>query len=333
MVAVEVTEEFLRRHRDWVHRYGELAMIRGLEDARFHVDFLAGALESGNGAAFGDYAQWTARVLGSRGIEAHFLIENLEQVRDALRAHLSAEQAAHVARVVDTACEAVRAQTEVRDADADVAIDRSLYLQAIVAGQRKSALRVVLELLDSGRSVADVYCDVLQPAQYEVGRLWEQNRISVAREHAATAITQFVVAQLYSRLERRSASRGPAIVTGVEGELHQLGANMMADVLEAEGWDVRFLGTQMPHRDIMRAIEEHDAGLIGISATMLFSLPRVARLIEDIRRKHGDAKRIVVGGGAFRVRPGIWKEIGADGFGADLREGVAAVETLFPSPN
>ena len=61
-VASEVTEEFLCRHPDWVDRYGERARIRGIEDARFHVDFLAGAVAAGGPEPFAAYARWAARV-------------------------------------------------------------------------------------------------------------------------------------------------------------------------------------------------------------------------------------------------------------------------------
>jgi hypothetical protein len=72
-----VTDEFLRRHPDWVARYGELARKRGIEDAGFHVDVLAGALETGSPAAFCDYARWCSRLLRSRKIAPQFLAENL----------------------------------------------------------------------------------------------------------------------------------------------------------------------------------------------------------------------------------------------------------------
>ena len=141
---------------------------------------------------------------------------------------------------------------------------------------------IALEMLRPDRPVPEVYTALLQPAQYEVGRRWERNEISVAQEHMATAVTQYVLAELYSRLEIPESTRGGLVVTGVEGELHQVGAHMIADILEADGWNVRFLGTQMPHRDILSTIEEHRPRIVGISITMLFNLPRARALIDNI---------------------------------------------------
>src|SRR4051794_4024706 len=81
-LARAVTDEFFQRHPDWEERYGERGRQRGIEDAGFHLDFLAGAIESGEPAAFESYARWTAGVLGARGIGPH-VAENLEQLSAA----------------------------------------------------------------------------------------------------------------------------------------------------------------------------------------------------------------------------------------------------------
>ena len=103
---------------------------------------------------------------------------------------------------------------------------------------------------------------------------------------------------------------------------------MVADVLEADGWNVRFLGTQLPHRGVLDAIAEHQPRLIGVSATVLSSLPAVADLIHDIRSEFGSDPIVLVGGSAFRTRPDAWREMHADGFGRDLQEAVAVAAEL-----
>jgi MerR family transcriptional regulator, light-induced transcriptional regulator len=217
------------------------------------------------------------------------------------------------------------------ESPASLHVARASYLDAILSGNRNAAYDVALEAVESGLSVPDVYMELLQFAHYEVGRLWESNVISVATEHIATAVTQGVLARLYALLPAATTFRGDAIVTGVEGELHQLGANMVADVIESDGWNVRFLGCQVPHGDVLQLVESSRPSLVGISATMKFSIPRVAKLIAHIRALGGKDTTILVGGGAFRNEHELWREIGADGFGGDLREALALVRTLSGS--
>ena len=108
-IAADVTAEFLERHPDWVDRYGDLARKRGVEDARFHVQFLAGALVAGRAAAFEEYAVWTAGVLKARSIDPRFLIENLEQVGEHAVGGLDDEEESEIVRgVVSAGAAAIR---------------------------------------------------------------------------------------------------------------------------------------------------------------------------------------------------------------------------------
>lgn len=332
-IARAVTDDFLARHADWLDRYGDQARVRGQEDAEFHVDFLAGAVLADDPAAFRDYARWTVGVLGARGIEPRFLVENLEQVRGVATEGLDFEDRDLVDGIVGAAIEAIGSEPAAPatvDTEDPFRPERSLYLQAVRAGRRRAALTVVLEALEAGASIPRIYGKVLQPVQYEIGRLWERNEISVAEEHMATAITQYVVAQLYTRLEVPDSPRGAALVTGVSGELHQIGANMVADVLEADGWDVRFLGTQMPHHGVLEAIADQEPQLVGISATVLINLPAAADLIDSVRRRFGSDIAIISGGAAFRASGAAWREMGADAYGGDLDEAVRIADQLFP---
>ncbi len=178
---------------------------------------------------------------------------------------------------------------------------REEYLQEILAGKRKHALELIMDAYRSGYPIPGIYMDVFQEALYEIGRLWETNQITVADEHMGTAITQYVMSNLYQHLEASDEQRGKLVMTGVQGELHQVGANMVADILEADGWDVLFLGTNVPPEGVVQSIRQHGADLFGISSTMLFNLPRVIQLVDVVRRDFGDSVRIMLGGGAFKT--------------------------------
>jgi methanogenic corrinoid protein MtbC1 len=328
-VAEAVTEEFFRRHPDWADRYGARGRERGIEDAQYHMDFLGGALLAGEPQAFAEYVRWTRRVLEARGIEARFLRENLEQIGGALAIRLDGDARPVLEEVVRAglaACDEPAGPAggaPAAEAEEGLAAERRLYLQAVLRGQREAAMGIVAESHNAGHSMLDLYLKILQPAQYEIGRLWERNVITVAEEHMATAITQLVMARLYPLVPRRQQPcRGRMVLTGVQGEMHQVGANMVADVVEIHGWEVRFLGTNLPQAGILRVIEEQRPDVVGISATMLFNLPRVRDLIEAVRAQPGPRPRIIVGGAAFRTAAGAWREVGADACGRDLEQAI-----------
>jgi methanogenic corrinoid protein MtbC1 len=325
-LARAVNDEFFRRHPEWHQRYGPRGVEHGYEDACFHLDFLAAALEAGSPEAFAQYVLWARRMLEARGIAAAFLAENIGQVVEAAAAQAGADAAQRLAPYLDGALAVCSTPMPAApQPEARVGI----FVQALLSGQRAAALNLAREFVRQGMSVRDVYLRVLQPAMYEIGRLWESNQISVAREHMATAITQYVLGQLYPLLMEASvaAPRGAAVIAGVQGEFHQGGAHMVADVLESDGWQVRFLGSNLPHSGILAALEESRATLFGVSATMLFSMPKAAQLVGAARQRF-PGLGVLVGGAAFRHSPGLWQEIGAHGYASDLQEALQAAARI-----
>jgi methanogenic corrinoid protein MtbC1 len=331
--ATEVTKEFLERHPDWLERYGSRAVERGEQDAIYHLEFLAAAVEAGSSAAFENYARWCARMLEARGISRSFVIENLEQIGAFVRRHLPLEETDSVDSLIRAGSAVMAADPFVPSAQAkpNLLPEQRLFLQAILSPNRRAATDLALGALDGGRSIQDVYLDIFQESLYEVGRLWESNAITVAQEHMATAITQSVMALVYDRIESPGNQRGKMVITGVEGELHQIGANMVADVLASDGWDVIFLGTNTPHAGVLTALDSHQATGVGISVTILPNIPRVLRLVKSIRDRWGTrAPRIILGGAAFRHAPELASEVGADAVALDLAEALSVSRKWNP---
>jgi methanogenic corrinoid protein MtbC1 len=331
-VAEQVIRLFLERHPDWLLKYGERARQFGIEDAQCHIEFLRGAVEANSVQAFEDYCAWAAGLLKSRAIASHFLAENLMQIETALRPELPPAEHGVVAAILAAGCAACeRERIRPAEPDTPLALTRSVYLQSVLVGARAGSVQIVEEALRNGAGVFDIYAQVFQESLYEVGRLWQEGKISVSVEHRATAITQFVMAGIYSRAlpARPSNPLRNAIVTGVVGELHQIGANMVADVLENAGWNVEFLGTNAPHGGIVDAVLAQNSDLLCISATMLFNVPNVVKLIRDLRARVPKL-RVLIGGAAFRSKPDLWQDIGADGFAPDLNTALEVADRLVP---
>jgi methanogenic corrinoid protein MtbC1 len=325
-MATRANDAFYAVHPEWTSQFGATGVQRGQEDAEFHIEFLAGALEAGAPDSFAAYVDWLLEVLRARGISANFVEESLQLVGEECMLVAGNDARSTIASLVHTGIERTRrtptATLEGGAAALEWPFSSALepFIQVLLRGERHGAVGVARESLRLANHPTDVYIGLFQRSLEEVGRRWQADVITVAQEHMATATVQFVLAQLYSSLQRSPIGRGNALITGVEGELHQVGANLVADSLEMDGWTVRFLGTNMPHEGIVAAAAEMKADLVGISATMLFNVDAVVRLIESIKAMPGSATpRVLVGGGAFRHAPELWREIGADGFAGDLQ--------------
>jgi methanogenic corrinoid protein MtbC1 len=319
-VAGAVTGRLLTRHPGWTDRHGDRATEHAVQAVRQHIDFLQAAVELDDPATFSDYALWCRDHADSRGEGVVVLEENLEAIRDKLAGLLSPPAAEAVGRATRAGVEALASGRGAPESRADpLSLACRLYVAASVSGRRDDALAVVREAVRGGASPVDVYIDIFQNALYEVGRRWETTGLTIAEEHMATATTQFILSVLHEEQPRARSHGETAVVTGVVHERHVVGASIVANVLDAEGWDVHFLGTDLPHDAIVSEIDHSRASLLAISVTMSECAADARDLIAHVRRDLADPPRIIVGGAAFLRDPQLWRTVGADGFAADAR--------------
>jgi MerR family transcriptional regulator, light-induced transcriptional regulator len=174
------------------------------------------------------------------------------------------------------------------------------FYSALLAGDRVRCADEVFGLLEKGMATETLYTDVFQRALYRIGELWEQNKISVATEHLATAVTEHLLSVVYPRILANRAPNGKRVVISCTvNEYHQVGARMVADIMESMGWDVWFLGANTPVNDLLALIQEKQPDVLGLSVSIYFNMTSLVRTV-DMVRSHYPGLDIVVGGQAFR---------------------------------
>ena len=193
------------------------------------------------------------------------------------------------------------------------------YLRAVLAKDSAAALRVVESELAAGTSASQLELHLVVPAQQEIGRLWQDNHITVAQEHLATSISQLAISRLYPHLPRVAPTGLFALVACVEGEQHDMGARIGADFLEMAGFDVRFLGANVPTAKLVEALQSQPPSLLGLSASLRFHLTGLRAAIAAARTV-APLLPIVVGGGLLESTPGLAHDLGVQAFGASAPE-------------
>lgn len=197
------------------------------------------------------------------------------------------------------------------------------YLDLLLSARRREAENLVLKTVDSGADIRDIYLHVFQPVQYEVGRLWQINKVSVAQEHFCTAATQMVMARLFPQILSTPRSGNSLVACCVGGELHELGIRMVSDFFEMDGWNTYYLGASTPDADVAHAIHQNGANLLCISVTMPFNVHLAAKLIRTVRdNAQNTPVKILTGGFPFNANPNLYAEIGADAMATNALEAV-----------
>jgi len=173
------------------------------------------------------------------------------------------------------------------------------YLTALLKGNRAECHRIVEKLINEGTDIRIIYLNYFQKSLYRVGELWETNRISVATEHMATAITEGLLALLYPQIFGVERVNKKAIVSCAVNEYHQIGGKMVADIFELNGWDSHFLGANAPLADLLQFIQDQQPDVLALSLSIYHNLPKLLKTTDAIRGNYMHLD-IIFGGQAFR---------------------------------
>ena len=203
------------------------------------------------------------------------------------------------------------------------------FAHAIVNGDHESAEQLTGELLSAQQTLGDIYLKVISPALVSVGELWCHGDIGVGEQKLATEI---VIGQM-DRLRaifalRESRSPYRVMVSCVEGEFHFIGARMIADLCLSRGWNVDFLGPDVPTDALIDVIKRRHPQVLALSMTMADGLAKARAVIETVERT-APTLRVVLGGQGVPIDAqgrsfGRHCEIGPDAV-----EGVATIGKLL----
>jgi trimethylamine corrinoid protein len=203
---------------------------------------------------------------------------------------------------------------------------RADLIGLLLADDPDTAVTWAQGVIDAGMEPLTFYRDVFTPAMQNVGDQFGRLEIFLPELMIAAMSAQIVDERvLRPRIAASGAGshgRGKVLIGSVFGDLHDIGKNMVALMLQVNGFDVVDLGINVHPRTFIDRARESNAAIVGLSSLMTTSMPYMKEVIE-MRDNLGlkDQFFVVVGGAP--ITPRYSQEIGADGFGRDALEGVA----------
>ena len=204
---------------------------------------------------------------------------------------------------------------------------RGRLAAAIVNGDRENIVPLVEEALKEGLSPLEISNDALVPGLEEVGRRFEKNIFFLPQVMTAADTMQSAFARLKEEMKGASfASRGKILMATVEGDIHDIGKNIVCTLLENHGFEVIDLGKNVPAERIVAAAKEHQVDAVGLSALMTTTITEMENVIKKL--KEAGIKTFTMVGGAV-VTQDYADEIGADLYAGDALEAVARIKKLL----
>jgi methanogenic corrinoid protein MtbC1 len=202
------------------------------------------------------------------------------------------------------------------------------FLRLIGDGDEYGAVEAVLDLLDDGVPPQRIMIDLIARVQSRVGDLWAANEWSIAREHAATAISERAVAALSARTNVRP-DRGRITVACVDGEWHALPVRILAEMLRLDGWRVDFLGASVPGPHLVTHLHQTGPDAVALSCMLPTRLARAHAAITACRSA---GVPVIAGGRGFGPDGRYAQKLGADAWAVGAAAAVTRLTTNWPPP-
>jgi MerR family transcriptional regulator, light-induced transcriptional regulator len=314
--------------------YGSTGRRLSVRDAGYHLPFLTEAVIAGTPEVFSEYVAWVKRLFRGLNFPDEVMIVTLECTQKVLQEMLPVKYHPLFKPSIDAGLATMQDDlNEIPsfiDPDSETGKIARKYIDALLKGDRHTASKVVMDAVNNNVPVKSIYLDVFQNSQYEVGRLWLSNQISVATEHFCSAATQSIMAQLYPHIFSTNRVSQTLVAACVGGELHEIGIRMVTDFFEMEGWDTYYLGANSPASGILKAVEENEANVVGLSAAMPYHRSLLRETIQQIRNSStGKNVKILIGGNALNHDKDKWGDFGADGYAPNAEKAVEVASQLI----
>jgi 5-methyltetrahydrofolate--homocysteine methyltransferase len=205
----------------------------------------------------------------------------------------------------------------------------SEIFEAILEGQQKKAVEKVTQALEENVDPSVILNEGMVKAMAEVGRLFEEGEYFVPEMLIAARAMQNGLAVLKPHLIQADIKSSGKIVAGtVKGDLHDIGKNLVAMMLEGAAFEIVDLGSDVSPEKFVEAVRSSGADIVAMSALLTTTMPNMKTTIEALEAAGlRDKVKIIVGGAP--LTPEYAKQIGADGYAADASRAVALAKSLL----
>lgn len=200
---------------------------------------------------------------------------------------------------------------------------------AILEGDQSAAASHVLAAIDAGVDPAEILNQGMVAAMSEVGRLFEEGEYYIPEMLIAARAMQASMGLLKPKLQQNEVkSAGKVIIGTVKGDLHDVGKNLVALMLEGAGFEICDLGTDVPPEKFVEAVRSDKGNLVALSALLTTTMPNMKTIIDAITEAGlREQVKIMVGGAP--VTEAFAQQIGADGYASDASRAVARARLLL----
>ena len=211
-------------------------------------------------------------------------------------------------------------------------VDLNEIAKSLVAGDADKAGGLTKAAIDAGLPAGEILSKGMVVGIQVVGEQFEKGEIflpELLMSGEAMKAALRLLRPLLGKQEGIGGYQGKVAIGTVQGDIHDIGKNIVVMILEGNGWEVTDLGIDVPPEEFCRAVKENDFQILGLSALLTVTMPNQARTIEALKAAGlRDKVKVAIGGAV--CSQGYADQIGADCYAADAVEAVRKFKLLVP---
>jgi len=205
----------------------------------------------------------------------------------------------------------------------------SRYITHAIQGETEQVTEQVDSYINAGKSVKDILLKMFMPALVNIGELWNKGLLNIAEEHLAVTVTISQIERITQSLIPTVQIIGTAAICTPVGEKHFIGPKVVSELMRLSGWNVHFLGTEMPTTDLVQFVSEKGIDLLVLSITLPENLPGVLEIIDAVKALDKSVITMIGGSGVASLDKNSLE--GVDIISSDVANAIIEASRLVSS--
>lgn len=307
-------------------------------DTRYNIDFLYTAYALKDSKIMEKYAIWLYELMDSilnkyQNINTvDYVICHLGYIHQAVQLTIPKEKQDELLKLIELGQESIKQyiQNKQKSYIQESIYEKEIqqYLDSLFKKDMKQSMSLIHQFKEQGISIVDIYVDILAESMRRIGEMWHKAQITVDIEHYCTSTTQMAMSQMYPDIFSHKRKNRKIICACPGSELHEMGARMVADLFENDGWDSIYLGAAVPEDAMLEAISSYQPDLVALSVTMPQHLIDCKDLVMKIKQSFPQIK-VAVGENAFKSTHHMWSLWPVDLYSDNARDFLLQAQLLF----
>lgn len=307
-----------------------------IDNHRNHIAFMSMVIKLRSVKLLSDTLPWVYRAYHNQGFSYEYFKIELKLWKEAIISNISEVDCSPLINIyqmmIDNHEKTIEESKKEIFSPAKIQLSQPQieFLEALITGKQREVYSLTDDYLSSGKTIAQFYIELIQPVMYEIGQKWENGEISAANEHLASAIIARVLSSFYTYVDVPEPDKGKIVISSAPNEYHEIGAWMTANYFEINGWDVHYLGSNTPARDVISILKTFKPLVLAVSVTMAYNIDGVMDIINLIKDDQELQNiKIFLGGYIFCQYPDLSKLIKADYIAKSFTDALKETEKLL----